>query len=82
MSLWGPTPVGAQSGEWIAKDLRPDNAEFIVRACNSHADLLAALKAMSMRFELALVHGELSPGTDNSHLAEMAFNAIAKAEGR
>ena len=43
--VWGPTPPGAQSGEWIAKDIRPANAEFIVRACNAHDDLLDALRS-------------------------------------
>ena len=51
------------------------NAEFIVRACNSHGDLLAALKQLR----------SINPMSDYNELRDartVADEAIAKAEGR
>lgn len=44
MSVWGPISEGKQSGEWVAKDIRPANAAFIVRAVNAHEALVEALE--------------------------------------
>ena len=53
-------------------DITKANAEYIVRACNSHDDLLAACKAMITDFDL----GEHS--IENS--LKMMRAAIAKAQ--
>ena len=73
MSVWGPKAPDAQSGEWIAKDIRPANAEFIVRACNSFDALVEAAKHAVMEWRL---HGQL---TDSCRKLDAA---VAKAEGR
>ena len=48
LCIWADSPVGPSSdcGAWKEIALVHDkaNGEFIVRACNSHADLLAALE--------------------------------------
>lgn len=64
----------------IGADARA-NAAFIVRACNSHDDLLAAAKVMERVFNLAILNGQLSPGTENSEIANAMRAAIVKAEG-
>lgn len=76
MSLWGPRPPGAQSGEWIAKDLTPANVRFILTAVNSHADLLAALKGL-----LAHVESWKVRETAGGDIAR-SRTAIAKAEAQ
>ena len=58
------------------------DAELICRAVNCHDELLAALKAITREFDLAIVRGQLSPGTYNSEIATSATKAILKAEGR
>jgi hypothetical protein len=48
-SIWGPTPGEAQSGEWIAKDVRPANASRIVLCCNGFdivKELIEVLRAV------------------------------------
>ena len=55
------------------RDEREANAEFIVRACNAHEDLLAALKGMAKRWQ--------EEEADFIAVA-VALRAIAKAEGR
>ncbi len=49
------------------------NAEFIVRACNAHEDLLAAAKA-------ALEHGSLESDITWKEVANRLRDAINKAE--
>lgn len=66
----------------LAEDVAEANAEFIVRACNSHADLLAALK-IAVDVAESWIESELR-GT-SKYNAEMAklepcWTAIAKAE--
>lgn len=56
-----------ETGDWRA------NAEFIVRACNSHADLLAACKAAIKELNLMLVRSDL--------VVHQLHEAIEKAEG-
>jgi hypothetical protein len=53
------------------------NAVFIVRACNSHDDLLAALEAMLTQWKSWDLKG--SPTDDE--IMENAENAIRKARG-
>lgn len=74
-SVWGPRPHDAQSGEWIAKDVTPQNVQFILRACNSHYDLLHALRRLR---DLPV---DCSQETDREVWA-FAHAVIAKAEGR
>lgn len=54
----------------IADHLTEDQAEFIVRACNAHADLLAAAK-----WALETIDGNYP------ELGEVLLAAIVKAEG-
>lgn len=77
---------GSADDRWIAKtsvsdpsgwDTDAANAAFIVRACNNHEEILAALKLM--------VHSAVPhPGEHKAMYAawEVAHKAIAKAEGR
>lgn len=60
------------------------NAEFIVRACNSHDDLLdvAKRKLADCRDSLGCASGELMPGEYCSDECAALAAAIAKAEGR
>lgn len=59
-------------------------AEFIVRACNSHSDLLAALrKALDWSKSDLACYGEESPSDAMlKNRAKVLRAAIAKAEGR
>jgi len=41
--IGGSDAVGYYGGHLIAESIAPRNAEFIVRACNSHEQLVAAL---------------------------------------
>jgi hypothetical protein len=61
--------------EWVADTGNAANAEFIVRAVNSHDDLICALKVL---------RGFMPPsGDDNIDAAlNLADAALAKAEGR
>lgn len=82
------TQIYTEDGEtiatmhWYPKDMgngvtatcRADNAEFIVRACNAHYELLEALK---------LAHAALSGSNMNMNVVEKKVkSAIAKAEGQ
>jgi len=71
--------VCAVSGDPLGQ-LPQANAEFIVRACNSHEDLLeAARKAKTALFGM---HEEEGWTSDDAKALELLINAIAKAEGR
>jgi hypothetical protein len=80
-------------GAYVTNEIRnPDNAAFIVRACNSHDDLLAALKDMreacaaAMRVIAAndlddqFIEAVHQAGLTNG-FGVRAQAAIAKAEG-
>jgi hypothetical protein len=43
-NIWGPTPEGAQSGQIVAENCSPRNADFIVGCVNAHAALVSALE--------------------------------------
>ena len=53
----------------------PDNAAFIVRACNCHDELLAACQAFLARFQNHMVNADALFGD----VAEQARAAIARA---
>lgn len=55
--------------------VKPENAEFIVRACNAHEELLAALEALEPFFSQVEAHG-------GRKAVQLADEAIAKAEGK
>lgn len=85
-SIWGPTPPGKQSGEWIAKDVAKANARLIAAA----PELLAALKAILEAFDRRVFVRNVRHDDDPNwaidlipHLAALANaqTAIAKAEG-
>lgn len=65
------------TGSWIVGQCaggRGETAAFIVRACNSHEELLAACKAMVAAF---------TAGTADQHTRRLAaIAAITKAEGK
>ena len=86
-SLWGPIPLGAQSGEWIAKDIRPANAAFIVRAVNCHEELIRLLQTSADKFRLLAMEYASSSFTDRhddgprfATLAKAIEDAVAKAK--
>jgi hypothetical protein len=70
--------IGADASCDAAKSLL--NAEFIVRSCNSHYELLAALKALLENDAINLWVGG-NPNVINA-VVEQGLAAIAKAEGR
>lgn len=58
------------------------NAEFIVRACNAHADMLDALRMAARHVPAdALEYSEGTHG-DRVYPADVIAAAIARAEGR
>ena len=65
---------------------RVADAEFIVRACNNHEPLLAALKAITppMPPESAVCHSGITSQAECAYCGRIraAHEAIAKAEGR
>lgn len=63
-----------ESGDRIARAYARGDAKFIVRAVNSHADMLAALKAC------VISYGDENPDDDWTAIRK-ARAAIAKAEG-
>jgi len=58
---------------------RKENAEFVRRACNSHEELAAALKALLSAAVMAPQSVRISPPFARGE--KMADEAIAKAEG-
>lgn len=73
MSVWGPTPEGAQSGEWIAKDVRPANAALIAAA----PDMLTLLEDALEYFVATLSPCE----PDCECFIHLTRAVIAKAKG-
>jgi hypothetical protein len=71
-------------GAYITPEIRePANAAFIVRACNSHDDLLAACRLVKAFMDLEIADGDDGLWTDSyRELHESCCAAIAKAEGR
>lgn len=68
--------VASLAGVWREGVESEANAEFIVRACNSHEELLAALR---------FVCAEIRNRSSLEHLercANLAEEVMAKAEGR
>lgn len=61
--------------------LRAD-AEFIVRACNCHDDLLAALRRQLANIERWLDSGVVATPKESKSIYEQMKAAVAKAEGR
>lgn len=65
----------------LSHDETNANAAFIVRACNSHYELLGALKDIRSRFASCIAQGNGEIAGDKEALAR-ADSAIAKAEGK
>lgn len=60
-----------------------DEARFIVTACNAHADLLAALKALFDDYKQLADSGDAGFwALEDKPAGQQALAAIAKAEGR
>lgn len=74
--------VAVVMGNATAGDIPRLNAELIVQAVNSHADLLATAKAL-----LAIVEADYGHGVDNGYFPTVApvlraaREVVAKAEG-
>lgn len=84
----GPCTVAkVRGGNFDDAEHATSNAAFIVLACNTHGDLLAALKAT-----VAVIDDEVAAGDDgadthpvikaHAKVADRARAVIAKAEGR
>ena len=65
---------------YTTSPLEPADAEFIVRACNSHYELLAACQRLLRQVELTDDYHASTWGTLND-AAKQAREAIAKARG-
>lgn len=61
VSIWGPTPPGKQSGDWIAKDVRPANAKLICSAPEMYAALLAYDELDDKHANCQECDGEIQP---------------------
>ena len=79
MSIWSKPARGMASGGWVAMDIAPSNAAFIVRAVNSHQALVEALRAIE-RLRLATDEGTLRVRADR--MWEIATAALATVEER
>ena len=82
-SVWGPTPVGKQSGEWIAKDVTLPNARLIAAA----PDLLDALRLIMLEpHGCPMCDSGKLRNPDSQHWDACGFaragEALEKAEGR
>ena len=84
----GSEAVDYYGGHLIAESIAPRNAEFIVRACNSHDQLVAALDAMVKRIEYySSLADDARPNieqweyTEGSSDMERARDALAAARG-
>lgn len=75
-----PTDIIDINGDFIARCLRSENAEFIVRAVNSHEELLAALKLATDLRENHLVDFKKYGLTCDADILNRYKKAIAKAE--
>lgn len=69
VSIWGQTPPGKQSGEWIAQEVAPANAALIAAAPELLEALSEAVKLMPLG------------STIRSAWVLKTLNLIAKAEG-
>lgn len=73
-----PYPMESIAPTIISANLSRDNAAFIVRAVNSHQDLVYLLKEQLECWEKGIIV-EIRPGAD---FHTKVRNAIAKAEGK
>lgn len=74
-----------QAGNYDVPCIQKDNAEFIVKACNSHYDLLEVCKLVKDWFEPMFEHAVRSTFLEHSEefeILEKARAAITKAEGK
>ena len=84
-----PSAHDLQGAEWIATvydgtcDAPGPNAEFIVRACNAHAELLAACEAATKALRLVYKQVGAEPKlVSNTNFAlSKCCAAVAKAKG-
>jgi hypothetical protein len=64
-------------------DQKPGNAAFVLRALNSHDELVEALREATMVIETLLLCADVSPLLDRrvNEVLDAADDALAKAEG-
>lgn len=73
--------IESQCGDYlIAEQLMPSNAEYIVRACNSHNDLIEALEALAGYAERHLAPDD-KEGQEAEEIGAQVIAALAKAKG-
>ena len=70
----------ATMDSWDSSVSNTTNAAFIVRACNSHADLLAACEAIDTFFVFFDSHIPPNTGGGAREALRMVKNAIARAK--
>jgi hypothetical protein len=73
-AMLDPAPEGAK-GAQQAVGQTPETAQFIIRACNAHDDLLAALRELTIAAEAS----GWDVDADNAPILNAARAAIAKA---
>lgn len=75
----------AYSPSFVAGDILPEDAALIVRAVNSHEDLLAALELAANQFDFtvaALAKGQTVSVSSLQNCAANARAAISRAKGQ
>jgi hypothetical protein len=80
--IYGSSVATAIDDGLTCNSVKIANAEFIVTACNSHEELLDALKAVLSEAEFLI---RFAPGGDKGDKSDAmlrAHAAIAKAEGK
>jgi len=75
MPVWW---AGQEPGRHVSQDLQEANADFIVKACNNHKELLAALQAMTSAFDADDITRTFFTG-EQFYACKQALEAIAKA---
>ena len=82
----GETPVRITTTHVLASTIcwaaSPEDAEFIVRACNSHEDLLEACKEAIRQSDESLAEDGGFRLPEAQRIYDMVTAAVAKAEGK
>jgi hypothetical protein len=81
--------VRSSRDEWIcdcgigdnAEGLARANARFIVIACNAHEEMLAALRVITVAFDMTLLSIGENARMSAAPILKLARSAIAKADG-
>jgi len=85
VTIWSEPPAGCQSGDEVAQYLTQQDAAFIVRACNSHDALVAALtrvQALSKPGQQLDIHGAIDVICEIWNVASAALSQATDETGR